>query len=201
LGALRGIKEERALEGRETLIGVAGCVAQAEGEEIMRRAPAVDLVIGPQTYHRLPQRGREGPAARRSSRPSFRRKTSSRPAGAARKAVRARRHRLPHRAGRLRQVLHLLRGALHARRGVLAPGGADRGRGRKLAEAGVREFTLLGQNVNAWHGTGPDGRRMGLGRLCSAAAEIEGIARLRYTTSHPRDMDDDLIAAHRDLAS
>ena len=71
----------------------------------------------------------------------------------------------------------------------------------KLAAAGVREITLLGQNVNAWHGEGPDGGEWGLGRLLFRLAEIPGIARLRYTTSHPRDMDDELIAAHRDLAA
>src|SRR5690606_20804793 len=71
----------------------------------------------------------------------------------------------------------------------------------RLAESGVREVTLLGQNVNAWHGEGPDGREWGLGQLLFRLAEIPGLARLRYTTSHPRDMDDALIAAHRDLSA
>ena len=115
--------------------------------------------------------------------------------------ARARRLRLRHRAGRLRQVLHLLRRALYARRGSLAPGRARSSpRRERLADAGVREITLIGQNVNAYHGDGAGRPRLDARRSCCIAlAEIPGIARLRYTTSHPRDMDDDLIAAHRDL--
>ena len=108
--------------------------------------------------------------------------------------------RLSHGAGRLRQVLHLLRRALYARRRILA---ARRRRSsprrERLVARGAREITLLGQNVNAYHGAAPDGGEWGLGRLIRALAEIPGLARIRYTTSHPRDMDDDLIAAHRDV--
>jgi tRNA-2-methylthio-N6-dimethylallyladenosine synthase len=113
----------------------------------------------------------------------------------------ARRHRLPHRAGRLRQVLHLLRRALYARLGSLAARRQIVAEAQKLVDAGVREITLLGQNVNAWHGLGADGEKWGLGELLHRLTRIEGLARLRYTTSHPRDMDDRLIEAHRDLRS
>ena len=113
--------------------------------------------------------------------------------------ARARRQCVRHRAGRLRQILHLLRGALHARRGGFAPAEKIVGEVARLADAGVREITLIGQNVNAYHGDGPDGRSWTLARLLERLAELPGIDRLRYTTSHPRDMDDALIAAHRDL--
>ena len=183
-------------------VAVAGCVAQAEGEEIIRRAPVVDLVVGPQSYHRLPDLLARANATARSSTPNFRSRTSSIscPPPSARDDARARRDGVRHRAGRLRQVLHLLRRALHARRGSLAPGRQRSSpKSQHLADAGVREITLIGQNVNAYHGEGPDGRAWTLGRLLHRVAEIPGIARLRYTTSHPRDVDDDLIAAHRDL--
>ncbi len=114
--------------------------------------------------------------------------------------ARARHLRLRHRAGRLRQVLHVLRRALYARRRSFAAGGERSSpKSSGWRDAGVREVTLIGQNVNAYHGEGPDGAAWTLGRLLHRLAEVPGIARLRYTTSHPRDMDDDLIAAHRDL--
>ena len=202
LGRIRQVKEARAAAGRETLIGIAGCVAQAEGAEIMRRSPAVDLVIGPQTYHRLPD---------------VVRKARARPEG--------RRDRICHR-GQIRPSAGSRAAADVAKRGVTAfltvQEGCDKfctfcvvpytrgsevsrpvsqivAEAERLADAGVREVTLLGQNVNAWHGEGPDGKEWGLGRLLFRLAEIPGLARLRYTTSHPRDMDDELIAAHRDL--
>ena len=202
LGRIRDLKAERASRGLETMVGVAGCVAQAEGAEIIRRQSAVDLVIGPQTYHRLPEALRKGEERREGRRDRLRRRGQVRASAEAapRRDHRAGRHRLPHGAGRLRQVLHLLRGALYARLGSVAPGcRRSSPRQRSSPQAGVREVTLLGQNVNAWHGEGPDGKEWGLGRLLFRLAEIPGIARLRYTTSHPRDMDDELIEAHRDL--
>ena len=129
LGRVRAVKEERAPTGSETLIAVAGCVAQAEGAEIIRRAPVVDLVVGPQSYHRLPELIARARAQRRRARRDGvpRRGQVREPARAARR--RARVSRVPHRAGRLRQVLHLLRRALYARRGVLALRRRRRARG------------------------------------------------------------------------
>jgi tRNA-2-methylthio-N6-dimethylallyladenosine synthase len=203
LGRVRQLKEERALAGRELLIGVAGCVAQAEGEEIIRRAPSVDLVIGPQTYHRL---GSAVSRARRGEKVveteyAIEDKFEHLPAPE-RKAVRGR---------GVTAFLTVQEGCdkfctfcvVPYTRGseVSRPVAQIVAEAKRLAEAGVREITLLGQNVNAWHGEGPEGREWGLGRLLFRLAEIPGIARLRYTTSHPRDMDDELIAAHRDLAA
>lgn len=203
LGRVRLLKEERASVGRETLVGVAGCVAQAEGEEILRRAPAVDLVIGPQTYHRLGSavaRARQGEKVVETEY-ALEDKFEHLPAPE-RKAVRGR---------GVTAFLTVQEGCdkfctfcvVPYTRGseVSRPVSQIVAEAERLAEAGVREVTLLGQNVNAWHGEGPDGNEWGLGRLLFRLAEIPGLARLRYTTSHPRDMDDALIAAHRDLGA
>ncbi|MBO6717779.1 MAG: tRNA (N6-isopentenyl adenosine(37)-C2)-methylthiotransferase MiaB [Rhizobiaceae bacterium] len=201
LGRIRDLKAERERQGRETLIGVAGCVAQAEGEEIIRRAPAVDLVIGPQTYHRLPQVVSKARAGQKvvETEYAIEDKFAHLP-GQQAKAVRAR---------GVTAFLTVQEGCdkfctfcvVPYTRGseVSRPVAQIVAEAERLADAGVRELTLLGQNVNAWHGAGPDGREWGLGELLFRLAEVPGIARLRYTTSHPRDMDDALIAAHRDL--
>ena len=201
LGRIRQLKAERAGAGRETVVGVAGCVAQAEGDEILRRAPVVDLVIGPQTYHRLPDVVRKARGGQMVVETDY--------------AIEDKFEHLPNpqaAAVRSRGVTAFLtvqegcdkfctfcvvpytRGSEVSRPVAQIVAEAER-----LAAAGVREVTLLGQNVNAWHGTGPDGREWGLGELLFRLAEIPGLDRLRYTTSHPRDMDDALIAAHRDL--
>ena len=201
LGRIRALKADRSRKGLETIIGVAGCVAQAEGHEIMRREAAVDLVIGPQTYHKLPAALRKVRGGDKVVETDY--------------AIEDKFEHLPQ-----------PRRAQIASRGVTAfltvQEGCDKfctfcvvpytrgsevsrpvaqilAEARRLTESGVREITLLGQNVNAWHGEGPDGATWGLGRLLFALARIPGLARLRYTTSHPRDMDDALIAAHRDL--
>ncbi len=201
LGRIRGIKAEREKDGRETLIGVAGCVAQAEGEEIIRRAPVVDLVIGPQTYHRLPDVVKKARGGEKvvETEYAIEDKFAHLP-GQQAKAVRAR---------GVTAFLTVQEGCdkfctfcvVPYTRGseVSRPVSQIVAEAERLADAGVRELTLLGQNVNAWHGAGPDGREWGLGELLFRLAEVPGIARLRYTTSHPRDMDDALIAAHRDL--
>jgi tRNA-2-methylthio-N6-dimethylallyladenosine synthase len=201
LGRIRGIKADREREGRETLIGVAGCVAQAEGEEIIRRAPVVDLVVGPQTYHRLPDVVRRARAGEKVVETDYaiEDKFAHLP-GQQAKAVRAR---------GVTSFLTVQEGCdkfctfcvVPYTRGseVSRPVSQIVAEAERLADAGVRELTLLGQNVNAWHGEGPDDREWGLGELLFRLAEVPGIARLRYTTSHPRDMDDSLIAAHRDL--
>jgi tRNA-2-methylthio-N6-dimethylallyladenosine synthase len=203
LGRLRKLKAERAENGRDTVIGVAGCVAQAEGREILRRAPVVDLVIGPQTYHRLPDALRKVRRGEKVVETEY--------------AIEDKFEYLPQPA-RKEIVGRGVTAFLTVQEGcdkfctfcvVPYTRGSEISRpvaqvvteAEKLAEAGVRELTLLGQNVNAWHGEGPDGSEWGLGRLLFRLAEIPGLARLRYTTSHPRDMDDELIAAHRDLGA
>ena len=201
LGRISDMKAERAEAGRELLIGVAGCVAQAEGAEIIRRAPAVDLVIGPQTYHRLPDvlaRVRGGEKIVETDyaiEDKFEHLPQPKRAELARRGVTA---FLTVQEGCDKFctfcVVPYTRGSEVSRPVAQIVAEAER-----LAEAGVREVTLLGQNVNAWHGVGENGQEWGLGRLLFRLAEIPGLARLRYTTSHPRDMDDDLIAAHRDL--
>jgi len=200
LGRLRQLQEAARAEGRRLLIGVAGCVAQAEGEEIVRRAPQVDLVVGPQTYHRLPDlvtRALQGEEARRLVDTEFPPESKfdflpeeSRSAGAA--------AFLSVQEGCDKFcsfcVVPYTRGAEVSRPVANILAEAER-----LVQGGALEITLLGQNVNAYHGEGPDGREWGLGRLLGRLAEIDGLERLRYTTSHPRDVDEELIAAHRDL--
>ncbi|MER9846300.1 tRNA (N6-isopentenyl adenosine(37)-C2)-methylthiotransferase MiaB [Mesorhizobium sp. M0106] len=201
LGRIRELKAERAKAGREMLVGVAGCVAQAEGAEIIRRSPAVDLVIGPQTYHRLPgvlARVRGGEKIVETDyavEDKFEYLPQPKRAELIRRGVTA---FLTVQEGCDKFctfcVVPYTRGSEVSRPVAQIVAEAER-----LADAGVREVTLLGQNVNAWHGRGENGEEWGLGRLLFRLAEIPGLARLRYTTSHPRDMDDELIAAHRDL--
>ncbi|VVT29268.1 tRNA (N6-isopentenyl adenosine(37)-C2)-methylthiotransferase MiaB [Hoeflea sp. EC-HK425] len=201
LGRLAKLKRQRNAVGGDLMVAVAGCVAQAEGQEIIRRAPVVDVVIGPQTYHRLPEalaRARNGESVVETEFPAED-KFDGLP-NAPEKAIRAR---------GVAAFLTVQEGCdkfctfcvVPYTRGAEVSRPVDRilGEAERLAEAGVREVTLLGQNVNAWHGKGADGREWGLGELVRRLATIEGIDRIRYTTSHPRDMDDALIAAHRDL--
>lgn len=201
LGRLAKLKQQRNEEGGDLMVAVAGCVAQAEGQEIIRRAPVVDVVIGPQTYHRLPdalQRARAGESVVETEFPAED-KFDRLPAAAA-AAIRGRGVSafLTVQEGCDKFctfcVVPYTRGAEVSR-----PVGKILLEAERLAQAGVREITLLGQNVNAWHGDGGDGREWGLGELVRRLAEIEGLDRIRYTTSHPRDMDDALIDAHRDL--
>src|SRR6202050_5703885 len=201
LGRLRRLKEAAAADGRHMVIAVAGCVAQAEGAEIIRRAPAVDLVFGPQSYHRLPQllaRAERGGKAVDTEFPlddKFDHLAAPSSATIRARGVSA---FVTVQEGCDKFctfcVVPYTRGAEVSRpmHKILAEV-------ERLAEAGVREVTLIGQNVNAYHGEGLNGRSRSLARLLEEASEIQGIDRLRYTTSHPRDMDDDLIAAHRDL--
>jgi tRNA-2-methylthio-N6-dimethylallyladenosine synthase len=204
LGRLKHFKSEGRRRGRSVMVGVAGCVAQAEGAEIVRRAPVVDLVVGPQSYQRLPaileQVARGGPVvetefavAEKFSVLGARRAMAVNPPNPARVTA-----FLTVQEGCDKFctfcVVPYTRGAEVSR-----PVSAIEDEARRLADGGVREVTLLGQNVNAWHGDGPDGRQWGLGRLLRHLAGIPGLDRLRYATSHPRDMDEELIAAHRDL--
>ncbi len=198
LGRMRRIKEERGEAGKETLITVAGGVAQAEGEEIARRAPVVDLVVGPQSYHRLPQliaRAREeGRAIVETSFPEEGKFTELPP----RTQPRAVSAFLTVQEGCDKFctfcVVPYTRGMEYSR-----PVAEVEAEARRLVARGVREITVLGQNVNAYHGLGPDGEAWSLASLIRRLAAIEGLERLRYTTSHPRDMSDDLIAAHAEV--
>ena len=192
---------ELRAEGRNFLIGVAGCVAQAEGEEIARRAKGrVDMVFGPQSYHRLPDliaRAGRGEVVLETEFPEED-KFAHLPL-AKKDVIRSR---------GLTAFLTVQEGCDKFCSFCVVPytRGAETSRpleqvlaeARQLVDAGVMELTLLGQNVNAWHGLDARGRTVGLGELCARLAEIDGLARIRYTTSHPSDMTDDLIAAHRD---
>ena len=197
LGRLRLLKEAKAAEGRRMILAVAGCVAQAEGAEILKRQPAVDIVVGPQSYHRLPEL-----VAR-----------AARAAGGALETdfpVESKFDHLPEVSTPPGPVAFLTvqegcdkfcsfcvvpytRGAEASR-----PAAAVLAEARRLVALGAKEIVLLGQNVNAYRGEGPDGKPWTLARLLRAVAAIEDLGRLRYTTSHPRDMADDLIAAHGD---
>lgn len=199
LGRLRKVKEARAERGEGTVLAVAGCVAQAEGGEILARAPYVDIVLGPQTYHRLPEMvARAARAAGAVIETDFpvEQKFDFLPADRAAPAGGAAFLTIQEGCDKFCSfcVVPYTRGAESSR-----PAQAVIAEARRLAAAGVREITLLGQNVNAYHGDGPDGRTWGLARLARVLADEVGIERIRYTTSHPRDMEDDLIAAHRDL--
>jgi tRNA-2-methylthio-N6-dimethylallyladenosine synthase len=189
LGRLRKLKAAKP----DLKVGVAGCVAQAEGDEILRRAPIVDLVVGPQAYHRLPAMVAAGGRQVDTEFP-VEDKFSRLPG---RKATRGPTAFLTVQEGCDKFcafcVVPYTRGAEVSRPALRLLDEA-----RALVAQGVREITLLGQNVNAYHGEGPDGD-WGLARLLREMAKIEGLARLRYTTSHPNDMQDDLIAAHGDL--
>jgi tRNA-2-methylthio-N6-dimethylallyladenosine synthase len=201
LGRVRAVKEAAARTGRQLTIAVAGCVAQAQGEEIIRRSSAVDIVVGPQSYHRLPALLERAKCDGRVIDTDF--------------PVEDKFDNLPpptRAATRARGVCAFVtvqegcdkfctfcvvpytRGAEFSRPVQKIVAEVER-----LADGGVREITLIGQNVNAYHGDGPDGRAWPLGRLLARLADLPGIARLRYTTSHPTDMDATLIAAHRDL--
>ncbi len=197
LGRLKPLQRARAAEGKRLLIAVGGCVAQAEGDEILRRAPFVDLVFGPQTYHRLPHLLAEAVRTEGGGRvldiafppePKF----DSLPALTG--------------PGSVSAFLTIQEGCDKFCAFCVVPytRGAETGRprdaivdeARNLIARGAREITLLGQNVNAWRDP-PSGE--GLGALIRHLADLPDLKRLRYTTSHPRDMDADLIAAHRDV--
>ncbi len=201
LGKLRVAKAEAAQAGRKMNVVVAGCVAQAEGNEIIRRAPVVDVVVGPQSYHNLPALLKQAKAGGRALDTEFPVEDKfgflppPKPA-----AIRAR---------GISSFVTVQEGCDKFCTFCVVPytRGSEVSRPvakiiddvQRLTDNGVREITLIGQNVNGYHGEGPDGRPWALGTLLYRLAEIPGIARLRYSTSHPRDVEDTLIAAHRDL--
>jgi len=196
LGRLRHMKRNNGSPG--TVIAVAGCVAQAEREELIRRAPHVDIVVGPQAYHRLPELIARAAGPERHVvdtdfpvEPKFDHlPVEAEPRG-------------PSTFVTVQEgcdkfctfcVVPYTRGAEYSR-----PAADVIAEIRRLVEAGAREITLLGQNVNAYHGEAPGGGEWRLGRLIRALAEIDHLERIRYTTSHPRDMDADLIAVHGEV--
>jgi len=195
LGRLAPLKARKQRDGDKLVVAVAGCVAQAEGAEILRRAKIVDLVVGPQSYHRLPALVEAAENGERPVETEF--------------PTESKFDQLPER-GRAGVsaflsiqegcdkfctfcVVPYTRGAEYSR-----PVQAVLDEAQALVAQGARELTLLGQNVNAYHGVAADGGIWGLGRLIRALASMPGLLRLRYTTSHPADMDDELIAVHRD---
>jgi tRNA-2-methylthio-N6-dimethylallyladenosine synthase len=197
LGRLRRLKEQKAEDGQVMLIAVAGCVAQAEGEEVVRRQAAVDIVVGPQALHRIPEmvakvERREGRALETDFAPEE--KFDSLPEARAEGSAAF----LTVQEGSDKVctfcVVPYTRGPEYSR-----PVTQIETEARRLVDGGVREITLLGQNVNAYRGEGPDGEPWSLSRLLHRLANINGLERLRYITSHPRDMTNDLTAAHRDL--
>jgi tRNA-2-methylthio-N6-dimethylallyladenosine synthase len=201
LGRMRRIKADAARKGRGVLVAVAGCVAQAEGNEIVRRAPTVDIVVGPQSIHRLPEllaRAGKGKTVVDTEFPLE--DKFDRLAPPSHDATRAR---------GVAAFVTVQEGCdkfctfcvVPYTRGVEVsrPVGKIVEEVERLAEAGVVEVTLIGQNVNAYHGLERNGRSASLADLLARVAEVPGIERLRYTTSHPCDMAGDLIFAHRDL--
>jgi tRNA-2-methylthio-N6-dimethylallyladenosine synthase len=197
LGRVRAVKRGRNARGLDTMIAVAGCVAQAEGQEILERASVVDLVVGPQGYHELPSligRVRGGERVVATDFPAEDKFLSlpDRPVS----------HGQPSAFITVQEgcdkfctfcVVPYTRGAEYSR-----PVAAILAEAERLARRGAREITLLGQNVNAYRGEGPEGLGWSLAKLLKRLAGVPEIERLRYTTSHPRDMDDDLIALHGD---
>jgi tRNA-2-methylthio-N6-dimethylallyladenosine synthase len=193
IGRLRPAREAKRDAGGRMLLAVAGCVAQAEGGEIKARAPEVDIILGPQTYHRLPEMvaraSRQHAVVLDTDFPAeakfdFLPETNVAPGVSAFLSIQEGCDKFCTFC-----VVPYTRGAEYSR-----PAGAIVAEARRLVELGAREITLLGQNVNAYR----DGE-YGLGRLIRSVAEIPGLARIRYTTSHPRDVDDELIEAHRDV--
>jgi tRNA-2-methylthio-N6-dimethylallyladenosine synthase len=207
LGRIKDVKAARRAAGKTTVITVAGCVAQAEGAEIVRRQPAVDLVIGPQSTHRL-----AGLVAELAARPMAPDWAADWAANRSivetefpdddkftllpeRRPARATAAFLTVQEGCDKFctfcVVPYTRGAEYSR-----PVAQIETEARRMVEQGVREITLLGQNVNGYHGAGPDGSAWTLAQLITRLARVDGLERLRYMTSHPRDMSDDLIAVH-----
>ena len=189
LGRFRPLKAEKP----DLKIGVAGCVAQAEGAEIMARQPMVDLVVGPQSYHRLPELTAKAGQGEKALDTDFPEEDKFDHLKARPKAKRGPTAFLTVQEGCDKFcafcVVPYTRGAEVSR-----PADRVMSEARDLVERGVREITLLGQNVNAYHG-----HDLGLAGLIRDLAEIDGLERIRFTTSHPNDMDDDLIAAHGEV--
>jgi tRNA-2-methylthio-N6-dimethylallyladenosine synthase len=201
LGKLKLLKSSARAEGRSLQVVVAGCVAQAEGAEIVRRQRAVDLVVGPQNYHRLPElldRIGNGSSVVDTDFPVESKFDHMPEPSAKRIGARGVSAFVTVQEGCDKFcsfcVVPYTRGAEFSR-----PASAILDEVSALTSAGVKEVTLIGQNVNAYHGLDANGRETSLARLIERVADLPGLARIRYTTSHPRDMADDLLEAHRDV--
>jgi len=201
LGKLRALKDARRKAGRTTTIVVAGCVAQAEGAEILRRQPAVDVVVGPQSYHRLPEllrQARVRPGVIDTDFPVENKFSHLPSAPLSAVAARGAAAFVTIQEGCDKFcsfcVVPYTRGAEYSR-----PANEIVNEVRRLARAGVREVTLVGQNVNAYRGAAANGGYTSLAALIEMVAAAPGMERVRYATSHPKDMSEDLIAAHRDV--
>ena len=201
IGRIREMKEAAARDGRHMIIAVAGCVAQAEGKEIIRRAGAVDLIVGSQNYHRLPDMIARVQGGEKIVDTEFPVEDKFDVLAAPRRDAITKRG--------ISAFVTVQEGCDKFCTFCVVPytRGAEVSRPvekivaevARLTEAGVREVTLIGQNVNAYHGLGADGRPSTLGQLLRRLVDVPGVLRLRYTTSHPRDMDGDLVAAHGEL--
>ena len=196
IGRLREHKKAKEAKGEKVLMAVAGCVAQAEGDFILQRAPMIDMVFGPQTYHELPEMVLKANGNQRVVNTEFPNisKFDSLPEEQNQGAAAF----LSIQEGCDKFctfcVVPYTRGAEYSR-----PVDTIVEEAKRLVDQGAKEITLLGQNVNAYHGETKDGKIWGLGRLIEAVAQVEGVQQIRYTTSHPRDVDDELINAHRDV--
>ncbi len=200
LGRMRRLKDKKEAEGGTMIMAVAGCVAQAEGEYIMERAPYVDLVFGPQTYHELPEMlakltGAYGTERIVSTELDTENKFDALPEESNDQGVTA---FLSVQEGCDKFctfcVVPYTRGGEYSRTVQQIVDEA-----KALIDSGAREITLLGQNVNAFHGEGYDGKSWNLPKIIEELAKLNDLDRIRYTTSHPRDMEMSLIEAHRDI--
>ena len=204
LGRLRSLKFSRGAKGNKMMIGVAGCVAQADGAEILRRAPFVDFIFGPQTYHRLPEMVMRASRMTEQGKGSIQNQVDTEfPSEPKFDSLPMVSERGPSAFITVQEgcdkfcsfcVVPYTRGAEYSR-----PVTDIIEEARRLASVGARELTLLGQNVNAYHGVSSHKSSWGLAELIYELARIEPIKRIRYTTSHPRDMTEELIKAHRDV--
>ncbi len=196
IGRLKKHKEEKEAEGGKMLMAIAGCVAQAEGDFILQRAPEIDMIFGPQTYHELPQMVLKATGDERVVNTEF-------PTISKFDNLPEEQNQGPAAFLSIQEgcdkfctfcVVPYTRGAEYSR-----PVDKIVDEAKRLVDQGAKEITLLGQNVNAYHGENTDGKTWGLGRLIEAVAEVDGVEIIRYTTSHPRDVDQELIDAHRDV--
>lgn len=196
IGRLKEHKKEKEAKGGKMLMAVAGCVAQAEGDFILERAPVIDMVFGPQTYHELPEMVLKANGNDRVVNTEF-------PSISKFDNLPQEQQQGPSAFLSIQEgcdkfctfcVVPYTRGAEFSR-----PVEDIVEEAKRLVDGGAKEITLLGQNVNAYHGKARDGKVWGLGRLIEAVAEVEGLHQIRYTTSHPRDVDEELINAHRDV--
>ncbi len=196
IGRLKTHKEKKQANGGKMLMAVAGCVAQAEGDFILRRAPEIDMVFGPQTYHELPEMVLKANGNERVVNTEFPAVTKFDALPKDQQQGAAAFLSIQEGCDKFCTfcVVPYTRGAEFSR-----PVDKIVDEAKRLVDNGTKEITLLGQNVNAYHGTNTDGKTWGLGRLIEEIAGINGVQQIRYTTSHPRDVDGELIAAHRDV--